>query len=268
MKTILITGATDGLGLATAKMLCEQGQRVIIHGRSDQKIEKTCRAIFSETGMAVAGAYKADLSDLEQVRELAERVKSEHHHLDVLINNAGVYTMADPIASNGLDARLVVNMIAPYLLTRELMPLLGAGSRVVNLSSAAQAPISPSRLSVKGALPDGLAYAQSKLGVTMWTNALAAEYAAQADSPIFVSINPKSFLATPMVQSAYGVSGTDVRQGAEILTRAALSDDFAQANGRYYDNDRARFASPHPDGLNLPLCQQLVAAMDQILKLS
>ncbi len=265
MKTILITGASDGLGLATAKMLCEQGQRVIIHGRSAQKLESASRAIEAETGTTPIASYLADLSDLGEVHALAGQIKAEHRSLDVLINNAGVYATPHRLASNGMDVRYVVNMIAPYMLTLELMPLLGQGSRVVNLSSAAQAAFDPIRFAQAGALDDSQAYAQSKLGVIMWTNALAAQYASKPGAPIFVSINPKSFLATPMVRTAYGVAGTDVRAGAQILCRAALSDEFAEANGLYFDNDIGRFAAPHPNARQLAPCESLVTTMNQIL---
>ncbi len=265
MKTILITGASDGLGLATAKMLCEQGQRVIIHGRSAQKLEAAKHAIQADTGVAPIASYLADLSDLTEVHKLAEQVKAEHSSLDVLINNAGVFITPHRLASNGMDIRFVVNMIAPYMLTLELMPILGNGSRVVNLSSAAQAPFNSVRFAQAGALDDSQAYAQSKLGVIMWTNALASEYARKPDAPIFVSINPKSFLATPMVRNAYGMAGTDVRAGASILSRAALSDEFAQANGLYFDNDMGRFSAPHPNARQLTQCELLVTTMNQII---
>ncbi len=264
-KTILITGSTDGLGFATAMMLLGAGQRVLIHGRSAAKLQKAQQQLFAQTGQEVAAAYLADLSDITAVFKLAQRIREEYKSLDVLNNNAGVYAVAQPMTSYGIDARFVVNMVAPYALTKALLPMMGAGGRVVNLSSAAQSPVNLELLSRGMQLPDSLAYAQSKLGVTMWTNALAAEYAKDECAPLFVSVNPKSYLATPMVRAAYGLEGSDVRVGADILCRAALSDEFAHANGKYFDNDSARFASPHPDALQLPKCLALVAAMDQFI---
>ena len=68
--------------------------------------------------------------------------------------------------------------------------------------------------------------------------------------PVVVAVNPASFLGTKMVKEAYGTSGNDIGIGADILARAATSDEFATASGRYYDNDAGRFADPHPDALD------------------
>ncbi len=265
MKKILITGATDGIGLVTATMLAAAGHQVIIHGRSQDKLQKTIAAIHQQTGQQIAGSYLCDLSNLHELRQVAARIRAEHESLDVLINNAGVYTTRQPLTADGYDVRLIVNMVAPYLLTTELLPILGADSRVVNLSSAAQAPVDLRALLQGGRLDDSLAYAQSKLGVTMWTNALAARSKGGVQSPLFVSVNPKSFLGTAMVRQAYGVQGSDVRVGADILCRAALSEEFSRANGAYYDNDIARFSQPHPAARDLQQCQALLAAMDDLI---
>ncbi len=257
MKTILITGSTDGLGLATAKMLSRAGHRIILHGRSESKLLAASQQLPHEP----AGAYCADFSQLNAVRHLAQTIKKSGHRLDVLINNAGVFHVAQPLTPEGLDIRFVVNCIAPYLLCKELLADFKPQGRVVNLSSAAQARVQLDALLGKVRLSASSAYAQSKLGITMWTNALAA----RIDSPLLVSVNPRSFLATPMVREVYGMAGVDVNIGADILCRAALSPEFAQAHGKYYDNDQGRFTSPHPDALQASLCERLLALMDEII---
>lgn len=266
MKTILITGSTDGLGYATAKMLLKAGHRVYLHGRSADKIARAQQQFREDTGTREAGSFVTDLSDLKQVRQLASDIRSKITHLDALINNAGVFNLDEPLTADGLDARFVVNMIAPYFLTCELRSILDSTSRVVNLSSAAQAPVEMRALKGELKLPSNLAYAQSKLGVTMWTNALAAEAEQSANAPLYVSVNPKSFLGTSMVRKAYGMAGVNVNIGADIICRAALSEEFAHANGKYFDNDSQRFAAPHPDGNNPQKCKALVAAMNQLIK--
>ena len=138
--------------------------------------------------------------------------------------------------------RFVVNAIAPYLLTRSLLPILPQDGRVVNLSSAAQAPVDLAALRGEVALDDMGAYAQSKLAITIWTQELARRH---PEGPVFVAVNPGSLLASKMVKEGFGVAGDDLRIGADILRRAALSDEFAEASGRYFDNDRGRFAQPH-----------------------
>ena len=80
-----------------------------------------------------------------------------------------------------------------------------------------------------------------------------------------IAVNPRSMLGSKMVKQAYGVAGGDLRIGAEILARAALSDEFAAASGRYFDNDIGKFASPHPDALNTQKCEAIVRVIEAIL---
>ncbi len=259
-KTILITGSTDGIGLETAKMLLTKGHRVLLHGRNASKLEKVARSLAEQGEIE---SYIADLSDMNAVAALAEAVTEKHDQLDVLINNAGVFVTSNPITKDGLDVRFVVNTIAPYLLTQRLLPLLGESGRVVNVSSAAQAPVNPQALAGKIGLSANDAYAQSKLAITSWTNALANSDT--GNTPLFVSVNPGSFLGSKMVKEAYGMRGKDIRIGGDILTRAAVSDEFANASGQYFDNDSGRFASPHPDALNSQKAQVIVQGIEAIL---
>lgn len=262
-KTILITGATDGIGLATAKILVSQGHRVLLHGRNPQKLEAVEKSLSALSGGGGVEGYVADLSRMADVELLAQAVAENHAHLDVLINNAGVYNASDPVTSDGLDVRFAVNAIAPYLLTQRLLPLLGTSDRVINLSSAAQSPVNLQALAGQVSLSDGVAYAQSKLALTMWSRSLAL--ALKGDGPAIVAVNPGSLLGSKMVKEAFGVAGSDIRIGAEILTRAALSDEFAAASGQYFDNDIRRFASPHPDALDLHKCEELVSVVESVL---
>lgn len=139
----------------------------------------------------------------------------------------------------------------------------GIGSRVVNLSSAAQAPLDPGALSGVSPLDDGMVYAQSKLALTMWSRHLAEEFGDKG--PAVIAVNPKSFLGSKMVKEAYGVAGSDLNIGADILCRAALSEEFADASGRYFDNDTGRFASPHPDAMDARKCEQIVKVIEAVL---
>ena len=135
--------------------------------------------------------------------------------------------------------------------------------RVINLSSAAQSPVNLNALSGSVHLDDSQAYAQSKLGLTMWTFHLSQ--ALKNEGPAIIAVNPASFLASKMVKDAYGVEGNDLRIGADILVRAALSDEFESASGRYFDNDQRRFTSPHPDALDSQKNERLVQAIEAIL---
>lgn len=259
-KTIFITGSTDGIGFETAKRLVADGHHVILHGRSTSKLDDAEAALRAVGSSGTIGRFVADLSRPADVAVLADEVLQHHDRLDVLINNAGVFKTPNPITSDGLDVRFSVNTIAPYLLTRRLLPLLDSTGRVVNLSSAAQAPVDGTALVGQRRLSDGEAYAQSKLALTMWSRHLADELG--DDGPVVVAVNPGSLLATKMVREGYGMTGNDIGIGADILVRAALSDEFADASGTYYDNDSRRFAAPHPDALDAAKNDAVVRLID------
>ena len=262
-KSILITGSTDGIGLETAKMLTSLGHHVLLHGRNLEKLEQVQKTLLELKGGGAVEIYVADLSLMENVEVLAKTVAEKQSKLDVLINNAGVYNASNPVTQDGLDVRFAVNTIAPYLLTQRLLSLLGTSGRVINLSSAAQSTVQLEALTGRVKLRDGAAYAQSKLALTMWSRSLALSL--KDSGPIIVAINPGSMLGSKMVKQAFGVTGGDIRIGAEILTRAALTDEFKTASGKYFDNDSGQFASPHPDALDTEKCQEIVSVIETIL---
>ena len=200
---------------------------------------------------------------MEDVQALAKSVIERQDKLDVLINNAGVYSSPELVTQDGLDARFAVNTIAPYLLMQKLIPLLGAAGRVINLSSAAQSPVNPQAPTEPPGLSDGEAYAQSKLALTMWSRSIAL--ALKDNGPAIIAVNPGSMLGSKMVKDAFGVAGGDIRIGADILTRAALSNEFATASGQYFDNDSGQFASPHPDALDPVKSAEVVAVIEAVL---
>lgn len=262
-KTILITGSTDGIGKATAETLINKGHRVLLHGRNQNKLEVVKNELLKISDSADVEAYSADLSDFSLVEGLAVAVSKNHKSIDVLINNAGVYKVPNKTAENGIDMRFVVNTISPYLLFKKLTPQLGAAGRVINLSSAAQASVDLAALSKANYLSDELAYAQSKLALTMWSRHVAMR---KVDGcPIVIAINPGSLLASKMVKEAYGLAGKDIQIGVDIMTRAALSEEFACATGLYFDNDIGVFSNPHPDALDSIKNQQVTEKIEAIL---
>lgn len=263
IKTILLTGATDGIGLATARTLVAKGHRVLLHGRSKAKLKKVKQELSSLDAGEVE-SYVADLSSISDVEDFAGAVTSAHTHLDVLINNAGVFHTPKPVTPDGLDVRFVVNTFAPYLLTQRLLPLMDSSGRVVNLSSAAQSPVDTAALTGKRKLSDDFdAYAQSKLALTIWSQQLAKKLSAKG--PVVIAVNPGSMLATKMVQQGFGVDGGDVGIGADVLVRAALAAEFSTASGKYFDNDARKFASPHADALDRRKSQKVVDAIEAVL---
>jgi len=253
-KTILITGATDGLGRATALALAAQGHNVIAHGRNAQKLDK----LKAEIGANVSTA-QADMSDLSEVAQLGRDLLHAYESIDVLINNAGVFKTSQPRLNDGMDVRFVVNTFAPAFLSKLLLPNMSKDGRLVHLSSAAQAPVDDDAMVGKRQLQDMEAYAQSKLALTMWSQDFASKH---PDGPVSVAVNPGSLLATKMVREGFGTAGNDINIGVDILTRAALSDEFGTASGQYFDNDSGQFVAPHPDAANAAKVAKVVAIID------
>jgi NAD(P)-dependent dehydrogenase (short-subunit alcohol dehydrogenase family) len=149
--------------------------------------------------------------------------------------------------ADGYDLRFMVNTFAPYALTRALLPILPAEARIVNLSSAAQAPVDLDALNGRKQLDEMEAYAQSKLAITIWSREMAKEL---IDGPVVVAVNPGSLLASKMVKEGFGVEGKDMQIGADILREAAIGSSFSDASGKYFDNDRGAFAQPHAAALD------------------
>ena len=262
-QSILVTGSTDGIGLETVKILISHGHTVLLHGRNPSRLEQVAETLSALPGGERIESYVADLSRMADVEALAKAVAEKHTRLDVLINNAGVYSTPNPVTQDGLEVRFAVNTIAPYLLTQRLLPLFGTSGRVVNVSSAAQSPVDPEALAGRIRLSDGAAYAQSKLALTMWSRHLALSL--KDDGPAIIAVNPGSLLGSKMVKQAFGVAGGDIRIGAEILRRAALDDEFAAASGQYFDNDSGQFASPHPHALDPRKSQEIVRVIETVL---
>lgn len=256
-KTILVTGSTDGIGALTAELLADRGHRVLLHGRSAARL----KAVAAKVGES-SETYLADLSRIADVRSLGRAVLAKHSQVDVLINNAGVFKTANPHTPEGHDVRFVVNVLAPYVLTRTLLPVIPPTGRIVNLSSAAQAAVDVDAMAGRRRLADMEAYAQSKLALTVWSRVLAEEL---SEGPAVIAVNPGSLLASKMVREGFGVAGKDLRIGAEVLCQAALDASFAGASGLYFDNDSGRFAEPNAAALDGAHVDAVMATVEAVL---
>lgn len=255
-KTILITGATDGIGLLTAKLLHEAGHKALLHGRSPAKLDSAAREVAGEDAATIE-TYLCDLSELGAVDVFAEAILAENDRLDVLINNAGVFRTPSPRTANGEDVRFLVNTLAPYKLTRKLLTIIPTDGRIINLSSAAQAPIDMEAMRGNRTIGDMDAYSQSKRAIALWSIALAKEL---KDGPSVLAVNPGSLLASKMVREGFGVTGNDLHIGADLLVKMATSREYEEASGRYFDNDTSRFAAVDQKQIG-----EVMEAMDELI---
>lgn len=262
MKKILITGATDGIGYETAKLFAKEGHTLLIHGRNSKKLATVKDELLQLNKDIEIKTFCADLSELKNTKQLAEDILPYTNSIDVIINNAGVFVVDETITKDGLDVRFEVNTISPYLLTKMLIPILSEKGRIINLSSAAQADVDFTAMKNGTRLSHDSAYAQSKLAIAMWGMALASDLGEKA---VVVSVNPKSFLGSKMVHRAYGQQGYDLSIGANILYRAALTDEFAHNSGAYYDNDYQQFSRLHPFAQVKANRVELIRVMDEII---
>lgn len=123
-KTVLITGATDGIGKELGKLFGQTGAKLILHGRNPQRLTSAIEEISKETGNTDITPVLADFSSLDQVRAMAENVQKTTNRLHFLINNAGLYPNGKIITEDGFEQTLQVNYLSPFLLTVSLIPIL------------------------------------------------------------------------------------------------------------------------------------------------
>jgi NAD(P)-dependent dehydrogenase (short-subunit alcohol dehydrogenase family) len=241
--TILVTGATDGLGKAVATELARRGATVLVHGRDEERGRRTLEEIEDRTGNGRLAWYRADLASLADVRGLADAVMRDRNRLDVLVNNAGIGTTlpgdgARLETEDGLELRFAVNYLAPYLLTRLLLPLLveSAPARVVNVASAGQAEIDFDDVMLERRYSGNQAYCQSKLALVMVTLDLAAEL--EGTDVTANVLHPGTYMPTKMVLAA-GVTPHDTLEtGIESTMRLIGDPDLDGVSGRYFDRQR------------------------------
>jgi NAD(P)-dependent dehydrogenase (short-subunit alcohol dehydrogenase family) len=236
--TILVTGATDGLGRRVAQELAAKGATVLLHGRSLERLEATLEELKSQTGSEKANSYLADLSSLEAVRDLAERILSERDRLDVLVNNAGMIARERRESEDGYELTFAVNYLSHFLLTRLLLPLLkdSAPARIVNVASAGQSPLDFSNLMLERGYDAMKAYSQSKLAQIIFTFELADHLRGTGVS--VNALHPASLMDTKMVQSTFGYTMSTVEEGAQAVVRLAVSQEVEGITGRYFDGKR------------------------------
>jgi NAD(P)-dependent dehydrogenase (short-subunit alcohol dehydrogenase family) len=237
-RTILITGATDGLGKGMAERLAPSETRLLLHGRSEEKGRQLLEQLRPSAGGELEW-LRADLSSLDQVGALARRVMEEDR-LDVLVNNAGLGT-AEPgggermESEDGHELRFAVNYLAPFALSRAVLPLLerSAPSRIVNVASAGQAPIDFGDVMLERRYSGVRAYCQSKVALVMLTLDLAEEL--EGSGVTANCLHPGTYMPTNMVRDAGMRPVTPLEDGVEATLRLIESPELEGVSGHYFD---------------------------------
>mgnify|MGYP003287936009 CR=1 FL=1 len=247
-QTVLVTGATDGLGRALARELARRGATVLLHGRDQERLEETRREIEQATGNDRLDSHRADLSSLQQVRRLGREVAAQQARLDVLVNNAGIAGEGPrELSADGVELRFAVNYLAPFLLTRLLLPLLrrSAPARIVNVASVGQVPIDFDDVMLERGY-DGLrAYRQSKLAQVMFTFELAERLRAAGEPGVTVNaLHPATLMDTKMALQTFGYAMSTIQDGVEATLRLAVAPELDGVTGRYFDRLREARANP------------------------
>jgi NAD(P)-dependent dehydrogenase (short-subunit alcohol dehydrogenase family) len=235
-KTILITGATDGLGRGLVRAFAGRGATVLVHGRDAARAEALADELRGRG--AVVRVYLADLASLTEVRALASSVLAKESRLDVLVNNAGVGTSVptpDRAESrDGIELRFAVNYLSHVVLTRALLPLLerSAPARIVNVSSVGQAAIDFDDPMIMRGYSGVRAYCQSKLAQILFTFDLAEELAGTGVT--VNALHPATYMPTKIV--AHPIS--TLEQGVEATMRLIADPALAGVTGKYFDGVR------------------------------
>lgn len=261
MSTILITGATSGLGRYVAFELVRSGHLVLAHGRDAARTEQLVAELRGE---GAAEGFVADLASLAQVRELGARVAEAHPELDVLVNNAGVGGGSPgsgrEVSADGHELRLAVNYLAPVALTRALLPALRTNppARIVNVGSAGQEPLDFDDIEFRRGYDGFAAYRRAKFALAAHTFALAEELAGTG-----VSVNvlhPATFMDTAMVREGGVTPWSTVADGAPGVLALATRE---LGSGDYYDGTRP--ARAHEAAYDSEVQKRLAAITERLL---
>jgi len=248
-QVILVTGATDGLGRAVATKLAERGATVLLHGRDETRLADSLERIRAEAQNEKLRTYRADFSSLDEVGGMAERIVGDQDRIDVLVNNAGIGTAlpgdGERMEScDGHELRFAVNYLAHFLLTRRLVSLIvsSAPARIVNVSSAGQAPIDFDDVMLERAYDGVQAYCQSKLAQIMLTFDLAEEL---RDQSVTVNcLHPATYMPTKIVLHARGSAISSLEEGVEATLRLAADAELDGVTGRYFNGQNEARAHP------------------------
>ena len=260
IKTILITGATDGIGKHLAKKLASEGHHVILHGRNPQKLELALQEVRAVSLRGRVSSYLADFSKLDDVYRFVEEIKREFQSIDVLFNNAGLYAGKERKASaENVELTFMLSVLVPYILTTELSPLLEkeADGRVINTSSYMHhfAKVKDLDFGFENNYNPGLAYNNSKLYTIWMTRYLARDFFLRGSSITINAYHP-GLISTNLgndssdektKKSLFGrlmkSFSKNLDEGIETGYYLTLSEEVTGLTGYYFDNKKIKSVS-------------------------
>jgi NAD(P)-dependent dehydrogenase (short-subunit alcohol dehydrogenase family) len=231
MSTVLVTGATDGLGRALATRLAGEGATVLAHARSEERGRDALGELLDGSGdvRLVVG----DLASLSAVRALADQVPDR---LDVLVNNAGIgFGRGRQESADGYELRFAVNYLAGFLLASLLRARLEASApaRIVNVASAGQQAIDFDDVMLEHGYDGERAYCQSKLAQVMHAFDLAADL--RDVGVTATALHPATYMPTKMVTDAGITPASTVEQGLAATWRLVADPALEGVTGAYFN---------------------------------
>jgi NAD(P)-dependent dehydrogenase (short-subunit alcohol dehydrogenase family) len=249
-QTVLVTGATSGLGQHLVQRLAAAGATVVAHGRDHQRLHRTRKQVRAATGREV-DIVQADLADLAQVHRLADEVLDRYPQMHALVNNAGVGFGAPgagrEVSADGIELRFAVNHLASYLLARRLADRLVAcaPSRIVQVASAGQLALDPNDPFTEHGYDGVTAYRRSKLAQVMATFDLAADLVGTGVS--VNAVHPATFMDTVMVREAGQAPTSTVEEGLDVVWWLLTDPDLDRVSGYYFEGSKAAQPDPQAD---------------------
>ncbi len=243
--TVLITGATDGIGKETATALARMGATVILHGRSPERCEAARRQVLAAVPHARLETAAADLSSFAAVRTMAREILDRIPALQVLVNNAGVYMTRRTLSADGIEMTFAVNHLSHFLLTGLLLDLLRTSgpARIITVSSIAhtRGTIDPAFLAGEKPFDGYAAYALSKLANILFTVELAGRL---NGAGVTANCLHPGVIGTKLLQTGFpAVEGGAASDGAATPVYLATSPDVAGISGKYFVRNKEQRSS-------------------------